>query len=812
MAQAATPTDVDTLNRVLSGIPIMSHAISDPARHEKIITYIDSVCKNSPQTVALLVNDMNAFSILSSCIRHPLDDRITSLALRLIGRLIASAAVSERNDLELFPRLLDQHPLVLEFILDSSLVPSSTQDTVPHSTVEIFGCLETLRLMLFDDHAIQWMVKEHTRLVAFIMQSLRDQNLFVVRSCSQLIVGIVCIERQTMAVVHHELMAALAVSGEIEHVLREMSLSSADSDEKLTVLDLIWMLVESKNLNAMQFIINGDMVYSCFTMLLDTDRLVQHRAADVLKLLFTTSVVDSSSFLPDSNPKRASILDYIVEEVLVSIVEQQPHAKTCYIYFSVLEIISRIRDNAIERQLATAAIECTYLSLIECNFSARYDSDSPDMEYPIKGGTAEVLIKLCTQTTNSILKSCTVGSLKQQTSSKGMVVHAMVTMLRHLNGSSVSPENILKWTIGSISSEYLMPKTLISGLHTLYSVLDSNSSLSTLHSFVWTGIQYLFEPGTSTQHSSQMHKAMLDLVLVLLRSSKVIREMDDFVLAWFHEILSFGSWEIQDITLDCIIKIIGALPLDRATALFYNSVYITKDIAACLLRESPFLRSTALNCLNTMAGVAAFRQEIDSDTSLSKLILRMMTTDSEAFVRRAAIGLVATLSKDVRYCHQLCEVGFVTHDVLEKCCFDEDLEVRIQAIQLIVAWFGSPDEALVLDHSYKYIFFHLDADKLVLAMTRDSSRLVRLHLVDAIDGFLKNRMSIEATAAGNRTHHFRNRLDAFMNELSGLNLVDMRLRCAPEYLYQEALDMDASVLLETDDAGSGNNVLHCYDC
>jgi hypothetical protein len=33
-----------------------------------------------------------------------------------------------------------------------------------------------------------------------------------------------------------------------------------------------------------------------------------------------------------------------------------------------------------------------------------------------------------------------------------------------------------------------------------------------------------------------------------------------------------------------------------------------------------------------------------------------------------------------------------------------------------------------------------------------------------------------------------------------------------EHIYKEALDMDDSVMIETEERGNGNNVMFCYDC
>ena len=56
------------------------------------------------------------------------------------------------------------------------------------------------------------------------------------------------------------------------------------------------------------------------------------------------------------------------------------------------------------------------------------------------------------------------------------------------------------------------------------------------------------------------------------------------------------------------------------------------------------------------------------------------------------------------------------------------------------------------------------------------------------------------------------RTEAFLMSLRNLDLAQLEESTIPEYLYQEALDVDRSVMEELDARGEGNNVLTCYDC
>jgi hypothetical protein len=47
---------------------------------------------------------------------------------------------------------------------------------------------------------------------------------------------------------------------------------------------------------------------------------------------------------------------------------------------------------------------------------------------------------------------------------------------------------------------------------------------------------------------------------------------------------------------------------------------------------------------------------------------------------------------------------------------------------------------------------------------------------------------------------------------AGYDIRKALLSCTHEHIYQEAMDMDESVMTEHEERGNGNNVLFCYDC
>jgi hypothetical protein len=57
---------------------------------------------------------------------------------------------------------------------------------------------------------------------------------------------------------------------------------------------------------------------------------------------------------------------------------------------------------------------------------------------------------------------------------------------------------------------------------------------------------------------------------------------------------------------------------------------------------------------------------------------------------------------------------------------------------------------------------------------------------------------------------FSNEIQEFIKQCRLIDVELGLLNCQPQHLYQEALEMDESVMVEDNDFGDGNNVMFCY--
>ncbi|KAL2919918.1 hypothetical protein HK105_200835 [Polyrhizophydium stewartii] len=800
----------DTLRRVLLGIPAMSPAISDPARHEKVLSFVAGLCSQAPAaTVARLSGDLDALGVLCPAIPHPADDRITSLALRILGVLVAASAAgspagSGAPRVPVFQSLRKRYPPVLDHILLLGPDRGEAGDAESKSAIDLFGCLETLGMWLACDAAVAWMSDECERIRDLVLHAFETQNLFVVRSCCRLVLGILTLDRPASLSHARCLHAALVGADALPQRLAEMADAGATADDKIAVLELAWLVAESAHPGAIELLVDCDLVMVCFDLLADMDRIVQHRAVDVLILLFSQQARHGTRLI--SQPAHTllqSDFDFVVSSILVRRECASPTARQCAPYFGVLEILWHTSASQDARDALRIVLQSA-LDVVLAGGSGVVALNAPFAE----------LGHMCTRAHSSIASSLRAGSAAQQRAARQMSCDALVSAICRLAESS--PQQLADLLLVLLSPHAACPpKPLTSGLVSLAAILRSNQSMPALSaSLLWSAIQPLAEPGPKDDYSIPLLKALLDLLLLLVECGGA--ECEPCVASWMQQLLVSGTWDAQDVALEATTRVFSAghsTPVSKALS---SRLDVIHCVASCLKSPSSFVRSSALGCLACLISDPEMHIHLASTPGLVAEIVPMMTGDPEAFVRRAAVSLVALLVGDPAAARRLIVdnngvPAAITASSIGKCCFDDDLEVRVQAVRLLVALFGRADDVALAADPDEHPFFVVDGDRHFVSMLDDPSRLVRQQ---ALEGVLALRsMHIDtALRDAKRERHAGSRADAFLSRLAAVDTEEMRMRCIPEHLYQEALDMDASVLNESNERGEGNNVLYCYDC
>ncbi len=130
--------------------------IADPARHEKIYTVVAAAIGQQPKD--FMMHDI--LIALENCMDHT-DERVCSLALRLVGRMIQVSPETFNLVQQLYCKLLDS--LVNGLLNDSPTI--------------LYGCLETLGMLLHCPLAMRWYLDQN--LFVPLVKAFQSNNLFV---------------------------------------------------------------------------------------------------------------------------------------------------------------------------------------------------------------------------------------------------------------------------------------------------------------------------------------------------------------------------------------------------------------------------------------------------------------------------------------------------------------------------------------------------------------------------------------------------------------------------------------------------------
>ncbi|KAI8898276.1 hypothetical protein BC833DRAFT_447214 [Globomyces pollinis-pini] len=155
------------LEKIFKRIPLMKKAISDPARHEKILSFVSNECKSVND--ALYMIDLGLLKAVHESISHE-DERVVSLVVRLLGHIIGI----DRESSAIFDLVLNEHASLLNFVFGQ--LESSKVDEIPAALK--FGIIESIGSIVKSNHAFNW-IRLNQPCLQQLCDSLNDTNLFI---------------------------------------------------------------------------------------------------------------------------------------------------------------------------------------------------------------------------------------------------------------------------------------------------------------------------------------------------------------------------------------------------------------------------------------------------------------------------------------------------------------------------------------------------------------------------------------------------------------------------------------------------------
>ena len=346
------------------------------------------------------------------------------------------------------------------------------------------------------------------------------------------------------------------------------------------------------------------------------------------------------------------------------------------------------------------------------------------------------------------------------------------------------------------SSPYRSKRSLLNIFKTIQTFISGQDCAGEYIDRSW---QLVFEMCDCQISDFHLTKAILELAASILLVCIPCTETLTKYTRMLTNLMESPAWETCDVALEQLTRVFQNIPgihdhLTNTTLL--NAVF------ACMKHDSAFVRASALKCVESALEAEVLHQIIKNDSSVMAQIVDACVLDSEAFVKRAGLALVGCLCKKEK---EYTKVLFSSDEEASKCltkrslsqlCRDEDLEVRVQVVELLGILCCS--SLIEIDEPFLFV----DGDRHFMALVDDSARLVRAKALQWIPQ-MKRALT---TSTPNP------RLVALESSIDGMDLEYLACRCEPEFLYQEILDMDDSLFTESDDAGQINNVLNCYDC
>ncbi|KAJ2157006.1 hypothetical protein GGF46_004803 [Coemansia sp. RSA 552] len=759
---ANTSISSATMLGVLQQLPHMSERIVDDTRHEKVLSYMCLFLQTPGAVDQLLAWDI--VELLRPCLDPQGDYRVMAVAIRFLGDGIAAkggGALWEAAN-------RGNQPLVDEVVqnVDSrhALVRLSCLRLV-RQAVELGGRYSAGLLMDLD----------YPRLV---MRRLLDPSCFVVTEACGLL-G--CLYGASGA-------PDMALQSLVERLVAR-PYDEQNTARKTAVLASIETLLGPEM--GCEFAGDTLELSRLEPYLFDVDRLVQDRALDVLERML------------------AAVADLAWVREMVAMLERRIGGSTCNTADLVVSLrclaaaAKQLPDSShMDRQMAGAQcrnIVDSALSLLRCTYGidAREEqadfggiADTKRMEQQIwkqldEGGRVQAkriaceAVRVVREFSQRTYDSFCVTAMSQLAADARVQAHAQLMQL------------VLDVIVQAMRR---CPRDGRGALdHIAVHGLVANFAVRA------PGLRTLLD--LSLEIHRELEGAALDEYAVQLAQAVCARLVD-------------VEWEARDTALEFIARAASDRPWPSVEPLAAAAL---DDAVHMLADKEEYVRASSAQALRSMVEHAApgeFATRISSHPGLQHEGLRSLLDDSEAFVKRAALDLIAAIGRR----------GFngewvqcLDYAKLYQMADDPDFEVRVRLVRLLellvryqhLGPLLPPDE-------------HLDSlqgGAILLDMCRDSSRYVRSACLESLQ-LLKRQfesdISLVAEADADQAN-VKRRMTVrdgrlFYDKLCQVDFGRLEALLTAEHLYQEALDtqVERELMRETHDPNAGNNVLDCY--
>ncbi|KAJ3330094.1 hypothetical protein HDU76_006451 [Blyttiomyces sp. JEL0837] len=796
-----------------------------------------------------MIYELHALDSVAACLESP-DYRVISLSLRFLSHLVANDTTGA-----VFPLLSESHSAILQTLLQYL----RTRDTLPQLR---FACIETLHLFVLSRQAAEWLLATES-LVEICVQALLDPILYVSAAVAKLLTTII-LSAETLsetsnpltstsssAFVHHELFASILVSGQIYDVLRDGLRHDSDSDEKLAGLELIWLLADSKSMDALRFLKEGELIRCCCFLLNDSDRLTRSRALDILKVLFSWAPdiivlcqgYDITRITLDEGQSIRSTVTWICEQILIPELSSGSTKAIAGLSYpmSILQLVPILASRTDDAEMFSWILHL-YLDVlgeIWNDQSQQSDNDaSLDHDYGLLAEVHELLVERIRPTAGSRGQ---VDLLRRRATCD--ILESFKTLFEHdCKFEEKSVDISINLLQSMLTNENIPPsaRLLDNCADIVVSILGSESLSNPLLQNTLQILVDMFKAAPKFATFKLLYRCVLLLFNQAGVEELIQHPLTDNLLTVMNENLQHDEWTVRDSTVEVFASFfLDSFPdIGTSWALKFD---FPSHIYSKSTDLNPYVRSTAVKSLELIARSDSGWKYLSDNNIINPVLDTLVTQlvqDPEPLVRQSAVDLMTHLIG--RNAVLICSKEFeklMSDNTMEKLLDDDDAEVRGRTVKLVGQILLAEVECRKLNGNHE----QLSLDQLTFysislreTASSDSSRLVKLDAIAVIHNILSqfatstdnpSNIPLDESNPSNPSKRKRSVIDDKLSDLiaefGSLDLNSMVKDAQGEHLYAEALEFNNEVKKITmqdgqseggDEEENERQVMNCYDC
>ncbi|KAI8806825.1 armadillo-type protein [Cladochytrium replicatum] len=717
-------------------------SIVDPSRAEKILDALESALN-------CLTNDQNYTDIIyaaAKCLESE-DDFVCSIALRFLG-IVVQTNVHKGND-TVFRQIFSENPEIL-----SSWVELAQQPSV--SATIRFACMKALRCWLESPPCAQWLSQVDQQ-CELVLAGFSDPSVYVVSATCSVLQFIISnhSDKSTEHTAYCDLYNNLLFNGSLVRRLQlSLSHSDASTEDKLAVLEFMWVLVSSKDQLSIQFLIDNKLFQIAVPLLGDVDRVVRNRCIDVLSTAQSCVVDPSILFLyPCGNISQFEICERTFELILGNVLgnpqSDNPQPSTGISYsLSVVGFLGIFSQQAARTSLKYNPHSHWIALLSDCLLSIAEERPSSGFNFE-----SEVLPGYLQHIVHMFEAEIFSANPARQPGLRRSLVHGVLDIIQKIVAVPISyTQSLGNWCAILVrmtsNSKWLSETTLLKSITSCMVDFVSSPNISEMPEaqklimeHAWrildqTNDQEYVRPHTYKLALNLLYNAVINkwAILNYLSIGDIIRarlndqswDIRDHTIEFLCSILDTNSdleWMLDSgLVISIIERISDTNPQVRASSLQAISVSRDRLLFAFLSTEFSLqfmLRSANLVGYLEQSGIVSLLVEhFVSEDGLK---------DTEALVRRASASVFHTLIGISPAWRRITVDTPPFCSAIDSILNDPDLEVRLSGVSIL----STLATAFLSDDNALECFHRCNGETRIIAGLKDTSGAMRRACLDA---------------------------------------------------------------------------------